>query len=293
MTSERRTAVVVVLLLLGAGGIGVAVGALTGGPDATPGRPVPATLGAAAGPQPATGPIPTGAVLSPGRVAPRIPARSVPVYVLGPTAGGPRLYREFRLPSVADRVEAAVAGLAAPPADPDYRSPWLGTPARVQRSGTVATVTFARAPALTRASARLAAQQVVYTVTSADPRLRTVRVVAPDLPAAGPAGRADQSAVLAPVWLLDPVDGGTAGRRLTVSGSASAFEATVEVEVRRGPRVLARATATASAGGPGRGDWRATLSVPPGSYVVAAFEPSEKDGAEVAADTKRVTVSGR
>jgi hypothetical protein len=124
MTSERRTAVVVVLLLLGAGGAGVAAGALMGRPDSpTSGRSVPAALGGAAGAGPSTGPIPTGPSPSPGRVAPRIPARSVPVYVLGPTAGGPRLYREFRPPSVADPVRAAVAGLAAAPVDPDYRSP--------------------------------------------------------------------------------------------------------------------------------------------------------------------------
>jgi len=163
----------------------------------------------------------------------------------------------------------------------------------VSRSGTTATVTFDRAPALAGATAQLAAQQVVYTVTAADPRVRAVRVVAPGLPAAAATARAAASGVLAPVWLLDPVDGGTAGSRLTVSGTASVVEATVGVEVRRGGEVLARATATASAGAPGRGEWTATLSVPPGSYVVAAFERSAKDGAEVAVDTKRVTVSGR
>jgi hypothetical protein len=51
--------------------------------------------------------------------------------------------------------------------------------------------------------------------------------------------------------------------------------------------------ATASEGAPGRGEWTATLAVPPGSCVVAASERSRTDGAEVAVDTKRVTVSGR
>lgn len=118
-------------------------------------------------------------------------------------------------------------------------------------------------------------------------------MVAPGLAAGAAVGRAGQAQVLAPVWLLDPVDGGTAGSRLTVSGTASVFEATVGVEVRRGVEVLARTTATASPGAPGRGAWTATLSVPPGSYVVAAYGSAAKDGAEVAVDTKRVTVSGR
>jgi hypothetical protein len=286
MASERRTAVVVVLMLLGAAAAGVAAGALTGRSGPTPGRSAQAALGADTGPStPGTPSVTT---------PPPTPAgRAVPVYVLGPTAAGPRLYREFRLSGAADPVEAAVAGLTLAPGDPDYRSPWLGVPGRVGRAGTTATVTFDREPALAGASGRLAAQQVVYTVTAADPRIRTVRVVAPGLPVGAAIGRAAQSGVLAPVWLLDPVDGGTTGSRLTVSGTASVFRATVGVEVRRGAEVLARPTATASAGPPGRGEWTATLSVPPGSYVVAAFELSERDGARLAVDTKRVTVSER
>jgi hypothetical protein len=281
MTSERRTAVVVELMLLGAGGIGLAAGALMGRSDRASGSSAQAGLGAGGGP---SGPRTPTATAS---------GRSVPVYVLGPTAAGLRLYREFRPSAAADAVEGAVAGLALAPGDPDYRSPWLGVPGQVSRAGTTATVTFDRAPALAGVGAQLAAQQVVYTVTAADPRIRAVRVVAPGLPTGTAAGRAAQSAVLAPVWLLDPVDGATAGSRLTVSGTASVFEASVGVEVRRGTEVLARATATASEGAPGRGEWTATLSVPPGSYVVAAFERSAKGGAEVAVDTKRVTVSGR
>ncbi len=281
MTSERRTAVVVVLMLLGAGGVGVAAGALMGRSDRTSGTSAQAAPGADIGSSAPTSPT----------AAPTPGGRAVPVYVLGPTAAGPRLYREFRPSAAADPVEGAVAGLAVAPSDPDYRSPWLGVPGRVSRAGPTATVTFGREPALSGANPRLAAQQVVYTVTAADSRIRAVRVVAPGLAAGAAVGRASQ--VLAPIWLLDPVDGGTAGSRLTVSGTASVFEATVGVEVRRGAEVLARATATASAGAPGRGEWTATLSVPPGSYVVAAYQLSATDGAEVAADTKRVTVSGR
>jgi Immunoglobulin-like domain of bacterial spore germination/Sporulation and spore germination len=293
MTSERKTLVVVALMLLGAAGIGVAAGAVMGW-DPRPARSTRAPLGGTARPSPtvtpAGPPAPNGVGGSP---SPTPAGHTVPVYVLGPTAAGPRLYREFRPPTGTEPVQAAVTGLAVAPADPDYRSPWLGVSGRVTRAGTTATVTFARAPALAGATAQLAAQQVVYTVTAADPRIRTVRVVAPGLPAAGAVGRAGQAAVLAPVWLLAPADGGTAGSRLTVSGTASVFEATLGVEVRSGTRVLARTTATASTGAPGRGTWSATLSVPPGSYVVAAYELSEKDGGTVAMDTKRVTVSGR
>jgi len=287
MTSERRTAVVVVLMLLAAAGVGLAVGALMSRSDRTSGTSPQAAP--PAGPTLALTPGPTAAPTA----APTPSARPVPVYVLGRTRAGPRLYREFRISAAADPVEGAVAGLALAPQDPDYRSPWLGLPGRVSRAGTTATVTFGRPPALADASGELAVQQVVYTVTAADPQIRAVRVVAPGLPAGAAVGRAAQSRVLAPVWLLDPVDGGTAGSRLSVSGTASVFEAAVGIEVRSGAEVLARTTATASASAPGRGNWAATLSVPPGRYVVAAFALSAKDGAEVAVDTKRVTVSGR
>jgi hypothetical protein len=219
------------------------------------------------------------------------------VYVLGGTGNGPRLYREFRAGDGTDPVRAAVDGLAAAPADPDYRSPWQGVPAQVSRSGATVTVRFARAPTPLAGEAGMAVQQVVYTVTAADTKVSGVRVIAPGLPPALTAtatGRADPLSALAPVWLLDPVDGGVAGPSMTVSGTASVFEATVSVEVRRGTAVMARTTAIASVGAPGRGEWSTTVSVPPGDYVVAAYEASEKAGSPaVGVDTKRVTVSGR
>lgn len=291
MAVDGRTGAVVAVLLLGAGALGVGAGVVLGGRDGTAGR---STEVAATG-------APESTVPTPGRTAAKIPAplpggEPVPVYVLGRTSLGPRLYREFRAgtaASAADPVRAALAGLADAPSDPDYGSPWAGVPARTERAGAVVTVTFAGAPDLRSRETALAVQQVVWTVTAADPSVRRVRVVAPGLPAVPAAGRADQVDVLAPVWLLSPVDGGTVDGRMTVSGTASVFEATVSVEVRRGTDLVARTTATASVGGPGRGDWSATMSVPPGDYVVSAYEVSEKDGTRVAVDTKRVTVSGR
>jgi immunoglobulin-like protein involved in spore germination/sporulation and spore germination protein len=284
-----------VALLVAAAGIGIGVGALSGG------RPTPGRAGGAEPTEPVPG-SPT-AVSSPGpqRTGTRIPAPlpgagpvRLPVYVLGGTGTGTRLYREFRSGDGADPVRAAVAGLAATPLDPDYSSPWLGVPSSVARSGATATVTFSAPPKATGAARAVAVQQVVYTVTAADTAVTKVRVVAPGLPAALTAtarGRGAPIDLLAPVWLLDPVDGGTAGSRMTVSGTASVFEATVSVEVHRGSALVARTTATASVGAPGRGDWTATVTLPAGDYVISAYEASEKDGARVGVDTKRVTVT--
>jgi Immunoglobulin-like domain of bacterial spore germination/Sporulation and spore germination len=294
MALDRRTGMVILALFVAAGAIGIGAGALMGGRE-TAGRPTDAPLnGAGIG-----SPVPSSP-RGPQRSASRIPGplpgttAKIPVYVLGGTGSAARLYREFRSGDRAEPVRAAVAGLAATPADPDYRSPWSGVPSSVTRTGATATVTFSAAPTLSGAGVGMAIQQVVYTVTAADTAVTTVRVVAPGLPAALTAaalGRGDQADILAPVWLLDPADGGAAGRPMTISGTASVFEATVSIEVRRGSVVLARTTATASVGAPGRGDWTATVSVPAGDYVVAAYEVSEKDGARVGVDTKRVTVT--
>lgn len=122
----------------------------------------------------------------------------------------------------------------------------------------------------------------VYVLGDTDTGARLYRELRPG----GGAGSAD------PVWLLAPADGGSARSVLTVTGTASVFEATVSVEVRRGTALMARTIATASVGAPRRGDWKATMTVLPGDYVVSAYEASAKDGARIGVDTKRVTVTG-
>ena len=78
MTSERRTAVVVVLMLLGAGGVGVAAGALMGRSDRTAQSSAQDVLGGRA-----------ERVTRAGRGTDRRPAARYLVYALGPTAAGP------------------------------------------------------------------------------------------------------------------------------------------------------------------------------------------------------------
>ena len=295
MAVDRRTMTISVLTVLAAAAVGVAAGAVVGGREQTVGRATASVPTPAAVPTPAepTTSAPASAAPSPTRSGP-----TVPVYVLGDTEAGPRLYREFRAVGGggADPVRAAVAGLAETPGDPDYRTPWSGVRAiSTSRAGTDVTVTFPAAPRLgSPAEATVAVQQVVHTVTAADPRTKRVRVVAPGLPPAltrAPLARAAQLDVLAPIWLLSPSDGGRSGRKLVLQGTASVFEATVSVEVRRGADVAAGTTATASVGAPGRGAWTATVTLPPGDYVVAAYEVSAKDGSRLSVDTKRVTVS--
>lgn len=103
--------------------------------------------------------------------------------------------------------------------------------------------------------------------------------------------RASAVAVLAPVWVVDPQEGTKVGRPLRLSGSASVFEATVSWEITRGGSVVRSGFATASQGAPGRGTWLAVIrGLGPGSYQVAAWETSMKDGSELSIDDKAFSV---
>jgi hypothetical protein len=91
--------------------------------------------------------------------------------------------------------------------------------------------------------------------------------------------RADVSS-FAPVILVErPAAGGSVPQTFTVSGTASVFEATLVVELRRGGAVLSKHTVTASEGAPARGTFSLTLRAPSaGPATLAAYAPSAEDG---------------
>ena len=229
----------------------------------------------------------------------------VAVYWLGATdePRGPRLYREFvRRPVGADPVRDAVtAMLEGEPQDPDYESLWAEATALrgVQRDGTTAVVDLsaeARRNGGGSAFEAMTLQQLVHTVTAADPDLRAVRLLVEGQPVETLWGSADASRpmarrpaldVLAPVW-LDVQEGAVLDG--SFGGTAAVFEATVSWELRSGGRVVDQGFATASTGAPGRGEWSATTDAPPGDYELAAYESSAEDGSVTWLDTKRVTL---
>lgn len=164
---------------------------------------------------------------------------NVPVYYLGGD-DDPRLFREFPfvdahgsldLPSLA--VEAM---LTLAPTDPDYRSPWP--------EGTTGEVTYVDDPgswevvlanpdvdltrrpaALSPREAELAVQQLLYTVQAAagDAERHPVTVRVDDsstvlgLALDTPVRQEPMRSALAPVWIVEPVDGSEL-RRVEVSG---------------------------------------------------------------------------
>lgn len=218
---------------------------------------------------------------------------------------GPKLYREFvRRPSSADPVRDAVeAMLSLEPSDPDYTSLWAdGTTVRgVERDGTTAVVDLseeARTNGGGSAFEAMTLQQLVHTVTAADPTLTAVRLEIEGRPvetlwgsadASRPIPRAPAAETLGPVW-IDVPEGGTVSDEF--GGTATVFEATVSWELRQDGKVVQEGFSTATEGAPGRGEWTGEPDVPPGDYVLWAYESSAQDGSITWLDTKRVTVTG-
>ena len=251
------------------------------------------------------GPAPAGA-----------PAWSVvPVYYVGDTGVGPRLFEEPHARRTAgdegrDAVQQAVDGDAF---DPDYRSDWpAGTRVnRVTSTGDSITVDLSGADLASRPSsvpadaARISLQQVVATAQDVLGQTgRAVTFTVDGSPAdrllgvalRGPVAADAPDDVLAPVSIGTPAD--MRGRDLTplpspvtVSGRASAFEANVQWELMRGDTVVrsgfttARECCTLS-------PYSFRFTAPPGEYTLVVHEEdaSGGEGTPSSVDTKRIVI---
>ena len=217
---------------------------------------------------------------------------------------GPRLYREFvPRPESADAVADAVAlMLGGEPVDADYTSLWdAGTRLLgVERDGTTALVDLSQEASVNGGGSAFEAatlQQLVHTVTAADPSLSDVQLLVEGEPVQTLWGSVDTSEplrrdpaaqVLAPVW-LDVAEGAIVDG--SFGGTATVFEATVSWELRRAGAVVDEGFSTASSGAPERGTWSATTDLPAGQYELRAWESSAQDGSVTWLDTKTVTIA--
>jgi hypothetical protein len=235
---------------------------------------------------------------------------TVPVYFTGDTPLGPRLYREFRKVEADNPLAEAAALMAAGDAqDPDY-----GT---LFPAGGFASVTYAdggfvveladdaytTAPeGMTQQTARLAAQQLVYTLQGVQQQREPVTVELDGEPTtlfgldtADGLTRAPQLDALALVNITAPEEGATVSGTFTASGVASSFEATVPWQVRQGEEVVLEGFATAEGWMDKLYPWEAEVDVSglaPGEYTfeAATDDPSDGEGAGPTIDTKTITV---
>lgn len=233
-------------------------------------------------------------------------------YVVG-TGGGARLYREFHSVPAGEPGTAAVRELLGSDSgvDPDYRSSWppgwsLRSP--VEHSGGVITVDLdppagtgpASGGPATAEAARLAVQQLVYSVQGALGSTDPVRILLGGraaeqlwghVPIAAPIARAIPSATRSLVQIDNPVHGAVLGRTVRVSGEAAVFEATVLWQVLQGQAVVQHGFATAAEAFK-FSPYSFTLTLAPGDYTLRVYESdaSDGEGRPPFSDTKMITV---
>jgi hypothetical protein len=256
------------------------------------------------GPTPPGGPVP-----SVGTTSGTATTASLAVYYQGGEPNRPRLYREFhrlwlRDGSAADRITAAVRNLLDGPTgmDPHYSNAWpVSTDLRgVSVSGGTATVDLAGAARndVGEAVARMAVQQLVWTVTAV-PGVSGVRLrldgTAVDrlwggVDVSGVLRRGPAVEVLAPVWLIAPQQGDTVGRTFQVHLAGILPEATAQLRIQRDGRTVSEKTITLSIAGPAQGEYRHSVTLPPGRYTLTAYATSLADGREQHLDDHVITV---
>jgi hypothetical protein len=230
---------------------------------------------------------------------------AVPVYFVGDTPRGPRLFREFRNVEADNPVDEALALLAAGDAlDADYSTL---LPEQVQLTSSEGQIVVSvpaawteRASGMSAAEARLAVQQVVFTVQGALQQRSVVQFTVDG--AASPVLGLDKSDfeaqdnVLALVNVTEPAEGSTVADTFTASGVANSFEANVPWEVRDedGKKVL-DGFATAEGWMDQLYPWESPVDVStlaPGTYTFVAMtdDPSDGEAAGPTEDTKTITV---
>jgi hypothetical protein len=236
---------------------------------------------------------------------------AVPVYFVGTTPIGPRLFREFRNVEADNPVDEALALLAAGDAlDPDYSTllPEGGVPTLVEGATDKAigvnlpTLDWSDRPAgMSAQQAKLAVQQIVYTVQGALQSRAPVEFYYDGLvPIFGidkPSFKAaPQNDVLAFVNITEPAEGAQVSGTFTASGVANSFEATVPWEVRdqAGAKVL-EGFATADGWGDHLYPWQTQVDVSglaPGTYTFVAMtdDASDGEGAGPTEDTRTIVV---
>lgn len=249
----------------------------------------------------------TGTVTpAPATTAPSAPAGSVllPVYYVDEVSGvaGPRLYRELRSLTLmpAGKVATAVqAMLSLPPLDPDYATNWPAatTVRSVDVSAGIATVDLtAYQTGLGEAYEAAAIKQLVYTATAVDPTITGVKVrlggtvpTSAHLDLTGVQKRGNPLDDLANVWILAPTQGLSIGSPVTVKVYGTGFEGNVPLKVFRGATEVTSTQVTTMMGG--FAEAQTTITLPPGTYELRAYNDNGMDATLQLWDSKTFTVT--
>lgn len=240
----------------------------------------------------------------------------LPIYWVGDGPLGPRLYRELQpaTPGTNPLLDAANRLVSGAPYDPDYRSLWpQGRFESVGFDGIGADGTISvalpddswttPAPEMTPDQARLAIQQLVYTLQGVvQDRAKVVFTLGgrptPIFGIDSTAGITNGSPldVLNLMSITTPAEGETVTGTLTASGAANSFEASVRWQLRQGETIVKEGFATAHGWAGNRlFPWETTIDVselPPGQYTFFAFtdDPTGGETGGPSTDSKTITI---
>jgi len=282
-------------------------GTTNGGPDRVAG---PAATGNAA-PSKASAPSEKPSESPTESAPPQTQTEAVPVYYVGDTSRGPRLYREFHRVEVrdGDPVSAAVREAVSTTADdPDYRTDWPAgtTAARVDAPPSdVITIDVQggalrdRPAGMSQEQAEIAVEQLIYTAQAAQQSRDAVQFFLNGgrtdtllgVPVSEPLAQGDAMDVLAQVWIIEPSEEAEVTSPFKVSGLAAAFEANVQWELKQGDKVVKEGFTTAEECCT-MAPYSFKVTAPPGRYtlVVHDTDPSGGEGFAPWEDTKQVTI---
>jgi hypothetical protein len=263
----------------------------------------------------------SGRIATPSPTSSAFVPVSMPVYFVSDTPKGPRLYKETARVDAENAVRAALdTALSGHANDPDYGSPFAGfdvtTTKAALENGQIsidltAPASIATRPAgMTAKEAGMGVEQLVYTAQDAlfvalgekqslqDAPVQFFVGGRPAYTLLGvnvqePIAAAPRESTIAEVLITQPLDGATIPNGYTLKGYASAFEGTLQWELRQGDTVVNHGFATTT-GGMGVYSEYATglLNVPPGKYtlVVHGDDPSGGAAGPLVQDTKQITI---
>jgi hypothetical protein len=253
-----------------------------------------------------------GATVEPSESPGTTDTVTVPVYFVGDTPQGPRLYREFRRVGADDPAAEALALMTSGDAlDPDYGTLYpQGSFADIDISDEVIRVgvpdqSWTTAPkGMSSDEARLAAQQLVYTLQGVAQARTRVQIELDGAPAdlfglGGELGNDPETDVRALVNVTAPEEGAAVSGSFTASGVSSSFEATTPWEIRQGGadgKVVKTGFSTAEGWMDKLYPWKTEVDVTglaPGRYTFVALtdDPSDGEGAGPTEDSKTITVT--
>ncbi len=201
---------------------------------------------------------------------------------------------------------AALSGIldgTLTPTDPDYVNLW-GSGSRLNSlvfEDTIATLDISVGNINVGAMSEFRAlQQLMFTVTAAEPSVTGFRFTIDGETVETLAGHVDLTSIvtigdpnesLMAVQIVSPLENDVTASPVTVTGQACVFEATVAWELRRDGDTIDSGSTMAAEACPTRSAWTLELGeLQTGTYTIVVREMSAKDGSVVTEDTRTFAV---